>query len=98
MAKRRTKEQRIEAEKAALLRRVEDMWLAATQEEWDGECEPWPTEWMNFVNATRKAFLIEENKDTGVIGNEYLWGLYNLDRFHNPESATEALYESGVRA
>lgn len=94
MAKRKTKEQREAEEKAALRRRVDDIFLGAVgykSAEEDGE--PWPEQFITFCVALKQAFLVE-----GDSGNEWMWTLDGLSNFCNPESATEFLYRNGVRA
>ena len=97
--KRQTKVQKDEAAKAALRQRVDDLWIATTDEPWEEDgSEPWPESFIDFCAVLRRVFLVRENEDEGVEGNEYLWDLYQLKSYHNPEAATGHLFEHGVRA
>lgn len=98
--KRQTKAQKEAAEKAALRQRVDDLWLATVGDHWENEesGEPWPEQFIDFCEALKLAFCIREREDEDVEGNEYLWASWNLRRFHNPESATDQLFDHGVRA
>ncbi len=98
MTRRKTKAQREQEERAALRQRVDDLFAGATGEYWDEECEPWPEDFMSFVRALHLAFFVRPDEDSGEHGNEYLWGLFNLEKYRNPEAAADFLYEHDVRA
>lgn len=81
------------AAKAALRQRVEDIFTGAAGYTWDGVNEPCPTKFMTFVRATKQTL----GSDVEV-ADELTWGLWCLQHFRNPETATEWLYRRGIRA
>ena len=98
--KRQTKAQREEAAKAALRQRIDDLWIAITGDVWDGEDSggPWPEQFVDFVQILKRVFCVRRDEDEGIDGNEYLWELWQLKNYHNPEAATEYLFSRDVRA
>lgn len=99
MTKRQTKQQREEQAKALLRQRIEDLFLGATGEAFDESMgEPWPEPFIAFVRATKKAFCVPATKDGTEKGNEWLWQLWHLPNFRSPETATDFLFDNGVRA
>jgi hypothetical protein len=95
--KRKTKEQRDAEAKAALRQRLDDIFLGATGDVWDESGEPWPEQFMAFVRAVNRVFCVPASADDPHSGNEYLWGLWNLENYRTPETAAEYLFENNVR-
>ena len=96
--KRKTKEQRDAAAKAALRQRIADIATGAAGAEFDHD-----DEWANadmlsrFVPALRVQFGLDAE------GNErtdraHLWFLSNLHYFDDVDSVTDFFFEHGVRA
>ncbi len=87
--KRKTKAQREQAAKAALLQRVTDVYSGV----WGGAV----TE-DDFSTAEDLSRIIPALK--GIFGDkpEYLWLPHNLGNFDRPETATDFLYRNGVCA
>lgn len=98
MAKRKTKQQREAEQKAALRQRLDDLFVASTGDLYDGESEPWPESFIDFVGSIRQVFQIRRVEAEGIEGNEHLWLFWNLKHYRNPEAATEYLYQEGIRA
>ena len=97
--KRQTKEQKEQAQREALRKRLDDIYLGATGDVWEEDNgEPWPEQFMAFVQAIRTAFLVPENEEEGEPGNEYLWRLWNLDKMRTPEAATDFLFDHHITA
>lgn len=98
MTKRQTKQQREEQAKALLRQRLDDIFLGATGDHFDEDVgEPWPEAFIAFVCATKKAFCVPASKDGTEKGNEWIWSLWNLSHFRTPETATNFLFDNGIR-
>lgn len=89
--KRPTKAQRDAAQKAALLRRVTDVYSGALGAEW-GEDE-WATAEIlaSVIPALRDIFGEQAGRD-------YMWECHCIDRFDTAKTATDFLFEAGIRA
>jgi hypothetical protein len=88
--KRQTKEQREIQQKSALRRRIADIATGAAGYEFDQETEWASAEFLSrFVCALQVLFGTEKN--------EYLWKPHCLNYWENIDSATNALWEHGVR-
>ena len=98
MAKRKSKQERDDEQRDMLRQRLSDLFTGATGDEYDGESEPWPEPFMAFCQATKRAFCVLEKDDEDGHGNEYLWNIWNLDKFRTPDHATDHLFDAGVRA
>lgn len=97
--KRRAKVGSVAQAKAALRRRLDDIFLGATGAVWDSSSDgPDPIEFMAFVRAVRAAFRIRPGEGRSSPGNEYLWSLHALENYRNPQAATEYLFVNDVRA
>ena len=97
MAKRKTKAERIEDEKAALQQRLADMLRGAEGGDLDpdDDCAAiYPGILSNWLSAIRWTLLTKEQRDERP-------GMMNpacLGYFENVPKATDWLYEYGVRA
>jgi len=91
MAKRKTKAQRQEEQKAALRRRVEDILVTA---HWgtfdDGES-------LFLEDVPRAVFAVKTLLLPGD-AEDMLTGIHNVDEYANPVSLTDFLWRNGVRA
>lgn len=90
---------REDEERAALFQRLDDLFRGTTGQAWqDDNGEPSPEQFMDFVMATRMAFLKREDIEAGVESNEHLWQVFHLKNYRTPLTACDFLYEHGVRA
>lgn len=93
MAKKLTiKQQKEQKEKAALLQRVRDIYSGSYGREWLGE---------DFATAAQLSLIIPALNS--IFGNQiqdttFIWNPHNIERFDNPESATDFLFKYGFRA
>jgi hypothetical protein len=89
--KRLTKQQRRDAQFAALRQRVADIACGASGTPFDSEDDFATADFLSrFIPALKANF---ETK-----GRDYLWSPYNIDRFDRIDSTTQFLWEHGVRA
>lgn len=85
------KEKREKAAKLALRKRVADIAIGAAGFNFDSEEEFATADFLErFVPALEICF--------GTDGNSYLWRPHCLGKWDTIDSATEALWEHGVRA
>ncbi len=89
--KRRTKEQREAELKAALLRRVTDVYAGAGGRLWETD---------DFAIAADLSRIVPALKD--LLGPQleahYLWAPHCLEYFNDPQSAANFLFDAGFRA
>ena len=91
--KRLTKADREAQQRAALLRRVTDVYSGALGGEWDDE--QWANaETLSLVIPALKELFGEQLSE----GMEYVWGQHCLRYFDTAESATSHLFSAGIRA
>lgn len=90
--KRKTKAQRIAAQKKALYQRVYDIACGACGRVLDNDDDNWLTseELARFIPVLQQNF--------GADDMTFLWSLHNLGHFETPTTAADFLYEYGVRA
>lgn len=88
--KRKTKAQREQEQRAALLRRVTDIYSGAQGAVWDND---------DFVTAEILGQVIPVLRELfGTENTEYLFSLHCLRYFDSAASATNHLFSNGVRA
>ena len=90
--KRKTKQQREQEQRAALLRRLTDIYSGALGEEWTED---------QFATAEILGRAVPVIRD--LIGaqqedRKWYWEANNMGHFDNPETATEFLFRNGFRA
>lgn len=90
--KRRTKAQKEEAQKAALLQRVMDIYAGANGCPIDSEEPVFPST-VHKVMSIVNTLWVEDNKD-----REYLVKHWNVDEYETPQKCMELLFSYGVRA
>ncbi|MHC4876501.1 MAG: hypothetical protein ACYTGL_08375 [Planctomycetota bacterium] len=99
MAKRKTREVREREAKLKLRQRIDDLFIGATGQRWnESDGEPWPQQFMAFVQAIKATFGVEKDENAGIEGNTWLWNLWNLENYRTPEAATDFLFDNGVTA
>jgi hypothetical protein len=101
--KRKTKEQREAAAKAALRQRVEDIAMGAAGFDFTVEGEFATANFLSrFMPALKVQFgydrVPDETKPQKRESNHYLFALHNLEHFDNIDSTADFLFENGVRA
>lgn len=98
MKKRQTKEQRVAAEKAALLQRVRDVLIGARE---------WPGDDGELIYAKGACALLQwlaEHvgvsglKDAAEHKHAHLFGWWNLDEFKSAAELVDFWHRHGVRA
>lgn len=86
------KESREQAERSALLQRIEDIWTGA-----NGGCPPSGDDFANasllatFVVGCQRTFDPKKQE-------RWAWEIHNLNHYDTPQSTADFLYERGVRA
>lgn len=96
MAKRKTKAEREEEQRAALRLRLGDMMAGAQGEDPDSEdfCTLFLANYPCVLEAVKIRLMTPEFWDT----NTYLTAAYSADEFETVEKLTDFLYRNGVRA
>lgn len=89
--KRQTKAQKETEAKAALRQRIADIYAGACGESADTE-----DFFLTLDPASRAITAIK--KLFGEEGRSYMWESHCLDRFETIDSATDFLFQNGVRA
>lgn len=89
--KRKTKAQREADQKAALLRRITDIYSGALGQAWDEDEFASADLLSRVVPALQQMFGAQ-------IEREFPWMARSLGRFDNPESAAAFLFGLGIRA
>lgn len=77
-------------ERAALLRRVRDVYAGAAGRVWTEDDFATADDLAKVMPALREMLVIE--------GREYVFDLHCIDRFDCPETAADHLYRHGVQA
>lgn len=92
--KRKTKAQREAEQKAALLRRVHDVYCGAIGAQWDS------VENGDFATAEQLSQIMWALKCLfgAQLEHDYFWNIHHIKHFDNPESATDFLFDAGFRA
>ena len=86
------KQKKINAQKAALLQRITDVYSGAQGSAWDMECDFATAQILeNAVNALNGLF-------SDSVDYEYMWEAHCLSHYDTPQSAMEFLFEVGIRA
>lgn len=88
--KKLTKEQRIQKEKDALRQRITDVYAGANSGIPNDDFFATAAVLSKVVPVLKEMFNRE--------GRDFLWQLWNLEYYDNVESATDFLFERGVRA
>jgi hypothetical protein len=78
-------------DRAALLRRISDVYAGAGGREWDSEDAVSAEELSRIVPALEK--LLGDQID-----GDWAWRTYNLCNFESPETATDFLFGLGIKA
>lgn len=94
MAKRLSRQQKEDIAKAALLRRVTDIYSGAIGEVPDEDYFATAPQLENIVCAIRQTFLDQVTQ--GV--DSWMWKPHVLRYYENPTMATSFLFEHGIRA
>lgn len=92
MPKRKTKAQREGEQKAALLRRVTDVYSGALGAPWTNDEFATAEQLANVIPALRGIFGEQ------VPDREYMWAAHCIRYFDTAASATEHLFGQGIRA
>lgn len=90
--KRKTKAQREAEQKAALYRRVRDVYCGAKGQLWDGDDFATAANLSNIIPALRDLFSSQQSE---LI---YPWAPHCLSHYDTAESAAEFLFAQGYRA
>lgn len=90
--KRKTKAQREAEQRAALLRRVHDVYCGAKGQLWDSDDFSTAAQLSNIVPALRDLFASQHSEMT------YPWQPHCLHYYDTAESAADFLFSQGYRA
>ena len=96
MAKRLTKQQKIELEKTALYQRIEDIVLGACNGDVDqlsSDACIFPKTLGNILQAMKAAFDPEDSEEL-----KHLWFFWNFEHYERVDKMVEFYFNAGVRA
>ena len=102
--KRKTKAEREAEQRAALFVRVRDVYSGACGEEWLEELDGEQQQWLSMesagraIRALRLMFQGDKPEDRDECERAWLFKTHNLAKFESATSATDWLFEHGVRA
>lgn len=102
--KRKTKAQREAEQRAALFVRVRDIYSGACGTSWDEDLHEEQGEWLNMETAERVVqalrWTFRGKRDEGADKHQLDWifDSHVLSKFESATSATDWLFEHGVRA
>ncbi len=92
MRKKTLKQQKEDAQKAALLQRITDVYSGAQGAEWDHDNDFATAEILGQVIPV---FVTMFDHNEGL---NYLFNVHSLRHFDNPKRAMEHLFSAGIRA
>ena len=105
MAKRETKAQREERQKAELFLIVHAVYSGACGRAFDEDFDSEASEWLTVEEAARAIPALRElfegdpvTEGSRHMKHGWLFRLHNIGRFHSAGDAVEFMYEHGVRA